>query len=76
VRDRCAPPGAAVDAGLEAATQARRAERTANGSVMDVSRALYVSPSAPRIIAQHVARFDPYHTRNCLLPKKLRREIQ
>ena len=44
--------------------------------VVDVSRALAVSPLALRITAQRVARFDPYNTRNCLLLKKLRREIQ
>src|SRR5712691_3258237 len=38
--------------------------------------AVYVSPSAPPINAQRVARFDPYRTRNCLPPQKLRREIQ
>ena len=26
--------------------------------------------------AQHIARFDSYNIRNCLPPKKLRREIQ
>src|SRR5437660_1391221 len=39
-------------------------------------RALSVSPRAPRINAQRGAQFDPYDTRNCLPPKKLRREIQ
>ena len=58
VLERCDPPGAAVDAGLEAATQARRAERSADGGGVDVPQALHVSPSAPRINAQRVARFD------------------
>ena len=58
VLDRCDPPGAAVDAGFEAATQARRAERTADGGVVDVHQALHVSPNTPRINAQRVARFD------------------
>src|SRR5206468_933318 len=47
VRDRCNPPGAAVDAGLDAATHARRAERTADGGAVDVPQALHVSPRAP-----------------------------
>jgi hypothetical protein len=55
---------------------ARRAERAADGSVVDVPRALSGSPRAPRINAQRGAQFDPYNTRNCLPPKKLRREIQ
>ena len=76
VLDRCNPPGAAVDADLDAATHARRAERTADGGVLYVPQALHVSPSAPRINAQRVARFDHYSTRNCLLTKELRRDIQ
>src|SRR5438132_2964712 len=40
--------------------------------VVDVSRALSVSPSAPRITAQRGARCDPYNTCNCLQLKKLR----
>ena len=43
---------------------------------MDVPRALSGSPRAPRITAQRVARFRPSYTRNCLPPKKLRRDIQ
>jgi hypothetical protein len=54
VLDRCDPPGAAVDAGREAATQARRAECTADGGVVDVPQALHVSPRAPRMNAQRV----------------------
>jgi hypothetical protein len=52
VLERCDPPGAAVDAGREAATPARRAERTADGGVVDVPQALHVSPRAPRMNAQ------------------------
>jgi len=74
--DRCNPPGAAVDAVLEAATRARRAERTADGGVETVPQVLSVSPRARRINAQQVARFDHYCTRNCLSPKELRRNIQ
>ena len=46
------------------------------GGVVYMPRALSVSPSARRINAQHVAQFDAYNIRNCLPPKKLRREIQ
>src|SRR5882724_2678282 len=76
VPDRCNASGAAVDVCSDAPVWAQRAERAADGGVVYVSRALSVSPSAPRINAQRVARFDPYNTRNCLPPKKLRREIQ
>jgi hypothetical protein len=76
VLDRCNPPGAAVDAGLDAATRALRAERTADGGVVYVLQALSVSPGAPLINAQRVARFDHYCTPNCLPPKVLRQDIQ
>jgi hypothetical protein len=65
-----------VDAGLDAAARARRAARAVDGGVVDVPQALHVSPSVPPINAQRVARFDHYRTRNCLPPKKLRRDIQ
>jgi hypothetical protein len=51
--------GAAVDVCSDAPAWAQRAERAADGGVIDVSRALSMSPSAPRINAQRVARFDP-----------------
>ena len=70
------PPGVAGDAGLDAATRAQRAERTADGDVLYVLQALHVSPRAPRITAQRVGRFAHYCTRNCLSPKELRRDIQ
>ncbi len=73
---RCNASGSAVDVCRDAPARAQRAERAADGGVVDVSRALSVSPRAPRINAQRGARFGPYHTRNCLSPKKLRREIQ
>src|SRR5215831_16018065 len=76
VPDRCNSSGAAVDACSDAPTWARRAERAADGGGVYVSRALSGSPRAPRMHAQRVARFDPYHTRNCLPPKQLRRDIQ
>jgi hypothetical protein len=70
------PSRSAVDAGLDAAAWARRAERAPDGGVVDVPRALSVWPRAPRINAQRGAQCDPYNTRNYLPPKKLRREIQ
>ena len=76
VTAQCTSSGAAVDARRDAPAGAQRAERVADGGVVYISRALSVSPSARRINAQHVARFDPYNIRNCLPPKKLRREIQ
>ena len=76
VPDRCNTSGAAVDVCRDALAWARRAARAADGGVVYVSRALAVSPRALRIHAQRVARFDPYHTRNSLPPKRLRREIQ
>ena len=59
VPNRCNASGAAVDICSDAPAWAQRAERAAEGGVVDVSRALSVSPRAPRITAQRVARFDP-----------------
>src|SRR3989441_7398501 len=67
---RCNSSGAAVNVCSDAPAGAQRAKRVADGGVVYVSRALSVSPSAPRINAQRVARFHPYNTRNCLPPKK------
>ena len=64
------PRGLAVDTCLDAAARARRAERTIEGGVVYVPQALHVSPNAPPMHAQRVARFDYYRTRNCLPPKK------
>jgi len=50
--------------------QAQRAERAAEGGVVDVPQALHGSPSALRITAQWVARCDHYRARNCLPPQK------
>lgn len=47
VLDRCNPPEATVDIGLDAATHALRAKRTADGGVVYVLQALSVSPGAP-----------------------------
>ena len=51
--------GATVDVCSDAPAQAQRAERTADGGVVDISRALSGSPRASRITAQRSARFDP-----------------
>ena len=67
--------GAAVDDCRDAPAWARRAARAAASVVVDVPRALAVSPHVPCMTAQRVARYDPYNIRNCLPPKKLRREI-
>jgi hypothetical protein len=76
VLDRRNPSGSAGDACLDAATPGRRAERPVDGGVVSVPQALSVSPSAPPISAQRVARFDPYSASNSLIPKKLRQAIQ
>jgi hypothetical protein len=76
VPERCHASESAVDICGDAPAGAQRAERASDGGVVYISRALSVSPRVPRIHAQRVARFDPYNTRNCLSPKKLRREIQ
>src|SRR6266446_3718235 len=68
--DRCNASGAAVDICRDTPARAQRAERAADGGVVDVSRALSGSPRAPRMHAQRVARCDPYNTRNCLPPKQ------
>ena len=62
VPERCHSSGSAVDVCNDAPAWAQRAERAADGGVVYVSRALAVSPSAPRITAQRSARFDPYNT--------------
>jgi hypothetical protein len=49
-----------VDVCSDAPAGAQRAERAADGGVGDVSRALSGSPRVSCIIAQRVARFDPY----------------
>ena len=76
VPDRCNSSESAMDACSDTPAWARRAERAADGSVVDGPRALSGSPRAPRIHAQGDAQFDPYNTCNCLPPMKLHREIQ
>ena len=73
---RCHASGAAVDLCSDAPAWAQRAESAADGGGVDVAQALSVSPRAPRIHAQRVARFDHYRACNCLPPQKLCREIQ
>ena len=65
-----------MDARRDTTAGVQRAERAADGGVVDVSRAFFKSLRAPRINAQRVARFGPYYARNYLPPQKLRREIQ
>ena len=74
--ERCNASGSAVDVGRDAPAGTQWPERVGDSGVVDVSRALSVSPSVPRLNAQRVARCDSYNTRNCLPPKKLCREIQ
>ena len=54
VLDGCNPSGSAVDAGLDAAARALRAEHAADGGVVYGQQALYMSSSAPLIHAQRV----------------------
>ena len=51
VLDWCDASGAAVDVCGDAPAEAQRAEHAANGGVVNVLRALSVSPRAPRVIA-------------------------
>src|SRR5215813_10543618 len=57
------PRGAAVDTCRDTTAWVRRAERAADGGVVDVPRALSVSPRAPGIHAQRVARFHFFNIR-------------
>ena len=49
--DWCNASGAAVDVCGDAPAEAQRAEHAADGGVVNVLRALSVSPRAPRVIA-------------------------
>jgi hypothetical protein len=49
------PPGAAVDAGLDAVVRALWAARAADGGGVDVAQALSVSPHAAPMHAQRAA---------------------
>ena len=55
VLDGYNPSGSAVDADLDAAARARRAEHAADGGVLYGQQALHISSSAPLINAQRVA---------------------
>ena len=58
-RSGATPRGAAVDAHRDTTAKMQQAARTADGGVVNVSRALSGVLSASRIHAQRVARFDP-----------------
>src|SRR4030095_10696475 len=68
VSERCHASGAAVDVCSATPAGAQRAERAAHGGVVDVSFAHAVSPRAPCISAQRVARFALSNSRNYLPP--------
>ncbi len=70
VLDGYNPSGLPVDTCLDATARARWAERAVEGGVVYAPQTLHVSPNAPPMHAQRVARFDYYRTRNCLPPKK------
>ena len=70
VPERCNASGLAVDVCRDAPAGARRAERAADGGVLDVPQARSMLPRAPHIYAQRGARFAPCNTHNCLPPKK------
>ena len=74
--DRCNSSGSAMDACSDTPAGARRAERAANGGVVDVPRASLCRHVPHELMRNVVLNFDPCNTRNCLPPKKLRREIQ
>jgi hypothetical protein len=48
-----------MDVGSDAPARAQRAERAADGGVVDIPRVRSGSPHAPRMHAQRVARFHP-----------------
>ena len=68
--DRCHASGAAVDRCSDAPAEAQRAERAADGGIVDVWQARSASPRARRIHAPCVARYAPYNAHNCLPPKQ------
>jgi len=62
------PLGSPGDACRNAVAQARPAARAVDAGRVSVPQAFDVWPSALRIAAQRVARFDPSHTRTSLPP--------
>src|SRR5215510_5275982 len=63
--------GAAVVTCLHAAARTLRAARAVQGEVLSVWQVLHGTPSAPRISAQRVARFDDHCTSNLFINNKL-----
>jgi hypothetical protein len=63
--DRCHASGAAVDVCGDASAGVQRAACAADGGVVDVAPALSMSPRAPCMTAQRVARFVPYNIPWC-----------
>jgi hypothetical protein len=61
----------AVDAGLDAAARALRAERAADGGVLYVQYALHVSPRAPPMSAQRVGPLVPLSYPQLLVAKEI-----
>ena len=72
VRAGCHPSGAAGVTSLNATTRARRAARAVQGKGLSVWQLLHGTPSAPRIAAPRVARFDDHYTSNLFINNKLR----
>ena len=66
------PSGSAVVTCLNATARTRRAERAVQSDVLSVWQVLHGMPSALRISAQRVARFDDHCTSNLLINNKLR----
>src|SRR5262249_43986062 len=66
------PSGSAVVTCRIATARTRRAERAVQGDILSVWQVLYGTPSAPRISAQRVARFDDHCTSNLFIKNKLR----
>ena len=65
------PSGSAVVTCLNATARTRRAERAVQSDVLSVWQLLHGTPSAPRISAQRVARFDDHCTSNLFINNKL-----
>src|SRR5215471_5141312 len=66
------PSGSGVVTCLNATARTRWAERAIQGDVLSVWPGLHGAPSAPRISAQRVARFDDHCTSNLFINNKLR----
>jgi hypothetical protein len=66
------PSGSAAVTCLNATARTRRAERVVQSDVLSVWQVLHGTPSAPRISAQRVARFDDHCSSNLFINNKLR----